>query len=295
MKQNQRYSPIWVLCLLGLGLSIQACQQTSADTSSTSSSEKQSESQQSGAGRSGPLSENLDQLGDPDNSSSSTQNEGIREVTYVAEKITPTSAKLLSKDPNSRINVRSQPSTRSKAKHFGYQGDAVTLLQKAKGEGAFIWYYLRFDQSKAEGWIREDFIAKSPVSILPRQNYRPYNFDTDPWLSSFNQTYAAAKQRRASWLFNAPTVALRLTGYPNPDGCKPTEVTTTEQSATRVTVVVNKGPAKNESCSDDSVLASEIRVDLVKAGQIWAIEWAGGRYRCHPGRGQQNFAPTLCS
>ena len=294
MRQNQRFSLLWALCFLGLGLSIQACQQTSADTSSSSTSENQSDRQQSGAGRSGPISEELDQLGKPDSSSASDQEE-VREVTYVAEKITPKPAQLASKDPKSRINVRSQPSTRSKAKHFGYKGDAVTLLQKAKGEGDFIWYYLRFNQSKAEGWIREDFIAKSDVAIVPRQDYRPYNFDTDPWLSSFNKKYATAKQQRESWLFDAQTVALRLTGYPNPDGCQPTEVNTTKHSADRVTVVVNSGPAKKEFCFDDSVLASEIRVDLVKENQIWAIEWAGGRYRCHQGRGQQDFAPTLCS
>lgn len=295
MRQNQSPLLLWILSLFSLGLLLQACQQTSADPGAASRSKNPTANQQSGAGRSGPSSTELDQFGNPHTSSESTKTEEPREVIYVAEQINPTPAQLASKDPKSRINVRSQPSTHSKAKHFGYQGDAVTLLQKAKGEGAFIWYYLRFDQSKAEGWIREDFIAKSPVSILPRQNYRPYNFDTDPWLSSFNQTYAVAKQQQASWLFNAPTVALRLTGYPNPDGCKPTEVSTTEHSTNRVTVVVKKGPAKQELCSGDSVLASEIRVDLVKENQIWAIEWAGGRYRCHPGRGQQDFAPTLCS
>lgn len=292
MRRNQRFSFVLTLCLLGLGLSIQACQQTSADTSSPNTSGTQSDRQQSGAGRSGPLSKDLDKIS-KSGSSSSDKGE-IREVTYIAEKIKPMPAQLASKDLNSRINVRSQPSTRSKAKHFGYKGDAVTLLQKAKGEGDAIWYYLRFDQSQAEGWIREDFISRSTTSLLPKSEYRPYNFETDPWLASFNKTYATAKQRQESWLAEAPTVALRLSGFPNSGECKPTEVHTTEHSASSVTVVIHSGPA-TEPCMDDSVRASQIRVDLVKKNQIWAIEWAGGRYRCHQGRGQQDFAPALCS
>lgn len=293
MRRNQGLLPLWILSLFSLGIFFQACQQTSADTSAASS--ETPAQQQSGAGQSGQFREELDQLGKPNPSSETVRKEEPREIVYVAENVDPVSARLVSKDPNSRINVRSQPSTRSKAKHFGYQGDAVTLLKKAKGEGDVIWYYLRFNQSKAEGWIREDFIAESHVSILPRQDYRSYNFDTDPWLSSFNKKYATAKQQRESWLFDAQAVALRLTGYPNSDDCKPTEVNMMKHSADRVTVVVNSGPAKKEFCMDDSVLASEIRVDLVKENKIWAIEWAGGRYQCHQGRGQQDFAPALCS
>lgn len=272
---------------------MQACQQTSADTNSPGT-ETQADHQQSGAGRSGPLSEELDKIGKPESSSSSPNTGEIREVTYIAEKITPAPAQLASKDANSRINVRSQPSTRSKAKHFGYQGDAVTLLQKAQGEGDAIWYYLRFNQSQAEGWIREDFITQSTASLLPRQDYRPYNFETDPWLTSFNKTYATAQQRQESWLADAPTVALKLSGFPSSGECKPAEVKTINLSASKVAVVIKSGPSTREACADDSVLASQIRVDLVKENQIWAIEWAGGRYRCHQGRGQQDFAPALC-
>lgn len=291
MQQNQRISFVLTLCLIGLGLSIQACQQTSAN----SSAETQTDRQQSGAGRSGPLSKEIDKLSKPESSSPTPDKGEIREITYIAEKITPAPAQLASKDPTSRINVRSQPSTRSKAKHFGYKGDAVTLLQKAKGEGDAIWYYLRFNQSQAEGWIREDFISRSTTSLLPRKDYRPYNFETDPWLGSFNKNYAAAQQRQEPWLADAPTVALKLSGFPSSGECKPSKVKTTEHSDSRVTVVIKSSSAKREPCMDDSVRASEIRVDLVKENQTWAIEWAGGRYQCHQGRGQQDFAPALCS
>ncbi|WP_299411226.1 SH3 domain-containing protein [Acaryochloris sp. IP29b_bin.148] len=294
MRRNQGGYTLWILGLFSLGLLFQACQQTSADTSSVSRSENPTELQQSGAGRSGPLSQELDSSGKPKPAADATEEKQPREVVYVAETIKPTPAQLVSQDSKSRINVRSHPSTRSKTHHFGYPGDAVTLLQQAQGEGDVRWYYLRFDQSQAKGWIRADFIAQSSASVLPRQDYRPYNFDADPWLSSFNTTYAAAKQRRAPWLYKAPAVALKLAGYPNSDGCKPAEVTTTAHNANKVTVVIRNGPAQKEFCMDDSVLASQIRVDLVKENQIWVIEWAGGRYRCQRGRGQQDFAPTLC-
>ena len=291
MQQNQRISFVLTLCLIGLGLSIQACQQTSAN----SSAETQTDRQQSGAGRSGPLSKEIDKLSKPESSSPTPDKGEIREITYIAEKITPAPAQIASKDPTSRINVRSQPSTRSKTKHFGYKGDAVTLLQKAKGEGDAIWYYLRFDQSQAEGWIREDFITLSSSKLRPKQQYLSFNLKTDPWISSFNQSHEAAKQTNEPWLFNAPTVALKLLGYPNTDGCKPTNVSTIEHSPSNVTVIISNGPEQVLPCAGDSVLASETRVDLVKQERIWAIEWVGGRYRCHQGRGQQEFAPARCN
>lgn len=286
MKRLQIFKLIWVIGLLGLSLCTQACQQTTADPGN--SLEKPSGSQKSGSGRSGPQS--------IENPSSSAKNEEPREVIYIAEKIDPIAAKLSSQDSNSRINVRSQPSIRSKAQHFGYQGDPVTLLKQAKGEGDVTWYYLRFDKSQAEGWIREDFIAKSsPTKLRPKQDYLSLSLETDPWISSFNTSYDKAIQTNEPWLFKPSTVALKLLGYPNTDGCKPTEVSSIEQSPDLVTVIIRNGPEQVLPCSGDSVLASETRVDLVKQKQIWAVDWVGGRYRCHEGRGQQDFAPARCS
>ena len=290
MKRLHMFKPVWVIGLLGLSLCVQACQQTTADTGGTS--DNPSISQQSGSGRSGPQSLDLDRSANP---SAAAKNEAPREVTYVAEKIEPIAAKLSSKESNSRINVRSQPSTRSKAPHFGYQGDAVTLLKKATGEGDLTWYYLRFDQSQAEGWIREDFIAISSPKRRSKQDYLSSDLATSPWLAAFNKSYESAKQTNEPWLFKPSTVALRLMGYPNIDGCKPTEVSIIEQSADKVTVVISKGPEQGELCGDDSIRASETRVDVVKQNQIWAVEWVGGRYQCHQGRGQQDFAPARCS
>ena len=272
MKRLQIFKPVWVIGLLGLSLCVQACQQTTADP--VNSIEKSS-GHQSGAGRSGP--------------------QKLQEVIYIAEKIDPIAARLSSQDFNSRINVRQQPSTRSKVHNFGYQGDLVTLLKKAQGEGDVIWYYLRFDKSQAVGWIREDFIATASPKLRPKQDYLSSNLVTDPWISSFNTSYEKAIKTSEPWLFKPSTVALKLLGYPNTDGCKPTEVLTIEQSSTQVTVIISNGPGRGELCGDDSILASETRVDVVKLNQIWAVDWVGGRYRCHEGRGPQDFAPARCS
>lgn len=285
MRRLQTFKPVWVLYLVSFSLFFHVGQQTTADTGHTSMNPIVD--QQLGAGHSSPQNPNL---GHSDNSNSANN-----KVIYVVERIDPIAAKLSSKNPTSRINVRSQPSTRSEANYFGYKGDPVTLLKKADKEKASVWYYLRFDQSRVEGWVREDFIVMSPTKLRPKQEYLPSNLDTDPWVSSFNKSYASAKQTNEPWLFQPTTVALKLLGYPNTDGCKPTEVSTIGQSAHQVTVIISNGPGQGELCSDDSILAAETRVDLVKQDQTWAIEWVGGRYRCHQGRGQQDFAPARCS
>ena len=69
----------------------------------------------------------------------------------------PQAAQLIAAQPESRINLRSQPSTTASAKGYGLVGDPVQLLRSAQG-GDGTWYYVKFEQSGAEGWIRGDFI-----------------------------------------------------------------------------------------------------------------------------------------
>jgi hypothetical protein len=61
----------------------------------------------------------------------------------------------------SQINLRSLPTTQSTAQGYGLGGDQITLLRLAEGEGGFSWYYVKFAQSGAEGWVRGDFIDTS--------------------------------------------------------------------------------------------------------------------------------------
>jgi hypothetical protein len=82
----------------------------------------------------------------------------------------PQTAQLIASQPESRINLRSQPTTSATARGYGIVGDSVQLLRSAQGSDG-TWYYVKFEQSRAEGWIRGDFInvggqaASVPTSI----------------------------------------------------------------------------------------------------------------------------------
>ncbi|MEL6381996.1 MAG: SH3 domain-containing protein [Cyanobacteria bacterium J06626_18] len=70
----------------------------------------------------------------------------------------PQPAVLIAQQPDAQINLRSQPTTQSGEQGYGLVGDAVQLLQSANGDGGYTWYYVRFNSSGTEGWIRGDFI-----------------------------------------------------------------------------------------------------------------------------------------
>lgn len=71
------------------------------------------------------------------------------------------SARLVSRDRGAQINVRSQPTTESTAKHYGYAGDSVEVLDSTEGDDGYIWFYVRFNGSGSEGWVRGDFVRLS--------------------------------------------------------------------------------------------------------------------------------------
>lgn len=70
-----------------------------------------------------------------------------------------TSAQLTARDYGARINVRTAPSTQANSPHYGVAGDWVELLNASDGSDGYIWYYVRFYQSGAEGWVRSDFLS----------------------------------------------------------------------------------------------------------------------------------------
>jgi hypothetical protein len=70
----------------------------------------------------------------------------------------PQSAVLTAADAQAQINLRSQPNVDSSANGYGLVGDAVLLLKTAADGGEVPWYYVKFEGSGAEGWIRGDFI-----------------------------------------------------------------------------------------------------------------------------------------
>ncbi len=69
----------------------------------------------------------------------------------------PQAAQLIASQPGSQINLRSRPTTSSDSNGYGLVGDSVMLLRSTTASDG-TWYFVKFDQSGAEGWIRGDFI-----------------------------------------------------------------------------------------------------------------------------------------
>lgn len=82
----------------------------------------------------------------------------------------PKPAQLIAAQPEARINLRSQPTTTSQSKGYGLVGDPVQLLRTTQASDGYDWYYVKFEQSGAEGWIRGDFInIAGRATPLPQQ------------------------------------------------------------------------------------------------------------------------------
>jgi hypothetical protein len=75
----------------------------------------------------------------------------------------PQPAQLIASQPEAQINLRSEPTTDSEAKGYGLVGDSVELLRSTQASDG-TWYYVKFDQSQSEGWIRGDFINTAGVA-----------------------------------------------------------------------------------------------------------------------------------
>ncbi len=90
----------------------------------------------------------------------------IRERTdsTTNEEATSTSgeqATLTSKNPRSRINIRDDASTSAKARHYGFAGDPVTIIDEATGDNGNTWYKVKFVKSEAEGWVSGNFVSRN--------------------------------------------------------------------------------------------------------------------------------------
>jgi hypothetical protein len=80
-------------------------------------------------------------------------------------------------DPGSRVNVRSEPTTRSFSPHYGLIGDRIEILDQTQGRDGYTWYYVSF-RSGARGWVRGDFV-------------RPIDYRSDRPVPSKELTVAA--------------------------------------------------------------------------------------------------------
>jgi hypothetical protein len=85
-------------------------------------------------------------------------------VSVVSPTFANTISKLRGSNPNTRINVRQQPTINSKALHYGLPGDPVEVLKCVPNKDARSnkqddnWCQVKFVKSKAVGWVRSDFI-----------------------------------------------------------------------------------------------------------------------------------------
>jgi hypothetical protein len=68
-------------------------------------------------------------------------------------------ATLVSSDYGSPINVRDGANTGAYARHIGYAGDRVEVLDRMAGEDGYMWFFVRFTSSNATGWVRGDYIS----------------------------------------------------------------------------------------------------------------------------------------
>ena len=135
-------------------------------------------------------------------------------------------------------------------------------------------------------------IAPRPSpSELPdeRTDYMPYDPNSVRF-ARFNGQYSAARNAHEPWTEDPREVGLRFAGYPNVDGTSPDIVRVFHpEPGKTIVVVIDMG------LMDDSVEAQKIRVDLVREVDVWRVEWAGGQWRCHGGRGDWYWHTGLCS
>jgi|GEM_PF-1433813 len=68
-----------------------------------------------------------------------------------------THAWLRSEEHGTPINVRDDASTQAYARHIGYSGDELAVVDRTMGNDGYCWYKVKF-VSKAVGWVRGDFI-----------------------------------------------------------------------------------------------------------------------------------------
>ena len=68
-------------------------------------------------------------------------------------------AVLIASASNAQINLRSTPSTSSNLLGYGLVGDQVQIINQTRDDEGKTWYLVKFPQSGAQGWIREDFVS----------------------------------------------------------------------------------------------------------------------------------------
>ena len=80
------------------------------------------------------------------------------DLAHTCQQITQ--AWLRSEERGTPINVRDGASTQAYARHIGYAGNNVAVVNRTRGDNGYCWYKVRFE-SKATGWVRGDHVSPS--------------------------------------------------------------------------------------------------------------------------------------
>jgi hypothetical protein len=133
--------------------------------------------------------------------------------------------------------------------------------------------------------IAERWFQSTQTSIPTRDEYEQY-LHWESFCNYYQEDYATHE----SWLTYPTEIALRFSGFPNPDNFTPSLVTTVyKRGDPEVASVI----VLFTNFLDDSVRDKEIRVDLVKESEQWEIQWSGFRLRCYRNNSEE-WVNTPC-
>jgi hypothetical protein len=65
---------------------------------------------------------------------------------------------LVASEPDAEINIRSGAGLEYSAEHYGLPNDVVNLLANQNDKEGAVWYQIEFPSSKAQGWLKSDFV-----------------------------------------------------------------------------------------------------------------------------------------
>ncbi len=107
------------------------------------------------------------------------------------------------------------------------------------------------------------------------------------WMLPFKDDFDLAVSKQLDWIEYPEQIALRISGYPNPDYSVPEEIERYQPNQDVVVVMVT-----DWNIGDDSIFAYQYRVEMSKVNNYWIVDWLGIRWQCR--RGHEDWGITLC-
>lgn len=104
----------------------------------------------------------------------------------------------------------------------------------------------------------------------------------------FSEDYEFALQNGLDWINHPEQIALRISGYPNPDYPNPHEVQLFQTGPDSISAILT------DSLMDDSTHAQQYRIDMELVDGHWVVTWLGIRWQCQPERGHADWGFEPC-